>query len=435
MNCRHAATIIIKKISEGDASLATLIPEHLKKIPEEDHALLHELCYGSLRHYYSLRTIISGYLEKPLRSKDGDILALMIVGAYQLLYTRIPDHAAINTSVDLAEALNKHWAKGLANAILRKIQKNREMILSTRSPEDTEAYYNHPEWLVTTLKQQYPDTFENILHANNERAPLTLRVNTTSTTRDHCLSVLQSMDIKAEPTEISPTGIRLADSINIKELSLFKDGLVSVQDEGAQLTIPLLVMASNMIVLDACAAPGGKSCHMLEACPSIRLYATDKDQDRCELINQNLQRLQQKAVVFEGDASKPIDWWSTRCDGQLFDKILVDAPCSATGVIRHHPDIKLLRHQEDIPAMANVQFEILVSLWPLLKPGGMLLYTTCSVLDEENDAVINRFVKKYQNAHIDKINAFWGLQRQYGRQLLPMSGRHDGFYFSRIMKS
>lgn len=434
MDCRHAAVIIINKVGSGNASLATLLPEYIRKTPEADHALLQELCYGSLRHYFSLKSIVTRYLEKPLRKKDSDILSLLILGAYQLLHTRIPDHAAINSTVRTTEAIGKDWSKGLVNAILRNIQRDRNEPQALSNPSDAVSYYDHPQWLIDKIRLRYPDAFDLILRANNEKAPLTFRVNISKSTRDYCLAALSALDIRADATSISPYGIRINQSINLAGLSLFNDGLVSVQDEAAQLAAPLLDLTENMHILDACAAPGGKTCHILEIQPTSKVTAIDRNPERCELIRSNVQRLQQRANIFAADAANPDQWWKTHCDAVLFDRILVDAPCSATGVIRHHPDIKLLRQAGDIAGLHDIQLKILHALWQLLKHDGILLYTTCSILEEENDAVIREFMNTVTDAHIEPITASWGAETSHGRQLLPAINAHDGFYFSKIRR-
>lgn len=433
------AARVIADVVNNKASLATLLPLALDQAQDKDRALLQELCYGTLRHFFSLREQIENNLNKSLKEKDADIHALLLSGAYQLLHTRIPPYAAINSSVNAANILKKTWAKGLLNAVLRNIQREMDHVDDQKlkdisSTTTEEAKYDHPQWLIDEIKKDYGEVASDIFSANNTKAPMTLRVNRLQHSRTEYLRLLKNAEIAHEVTVFSDDGIQLGVAVDVTQLPLFSSGAVSVQDEAAQLSAPLLQLSKNLSVLDACAAPGGKTCHLLEIEPSLIVTAIDIEENRCALIHENLQRLQLSAQVIAADAAHPEAWWEKQCGGKLFDRILVDAPCSATGVIRHHPDIKLLRKASDIPALAKTQLQLLTALWPLLKPQGYLLYATCSTLHQENDAVITRFLSNTPDATVDMIDKTWGIKTQHGRQLLPQANGHDGFYFSRLQK-
>lgn len=439
-DCRILAAQVVVAVLYDHMSLAKVLPIALEQTPEKDQSLLQELCYGTIRHAFSLHSKISKYLSKPLKEKDSDILALLLIGAYQLLHTRIPAYAAINSSVNGASVFKKIWAKGLINAVLRNIQ--REM--DATKPSDTqnnfnslteEAIYDHPQWLIDKIKHDHTVCAESILLANNSKAPMTLRINRQRITRDEYLCLLADAGITTRAALLSADAIQLDTAVDVSKLPLFADGAVSIQDEAAQLSAALLCLTKNLSVLDACAAPGGKTCHMLEIEPSLIVTALDVDAQRGALIHENLCRLHLSANVVAGDACRPDIWWQNHCGGKPFDRILVDAPCSATGVIRHHPDIKFLRQASDIPALAKTQLQILCALWPLLKADGILLYATCSILNQENDSVVSQFLSLSPGAHIDVIKETWGMKTVHGRQLLPQKDGYDGFYFARIKKS
>lgn len=429
-DCRALAARVIASVIQQKGSLATLLPDAMRRTSNSDKTFLQELCYGSLRHYYSLAAECSHYLQKPLRDKDSDIQALLISGAYQLQHMRIPAYAAINSSVAAAGYLRKDWAKGLVNAVLRKIQSQSSRL----EPPNDEARYDHPLWFIEAVRASWPQQAESILSANNQRAPMTLRVNTRPQTRDDYLQRLAAAGIQAEPTTLGNAGIQLAMPLPVDALPNFANGNVSVQDEAAQLSAPLMCLEKGLRVLDACAAPGGKTCHLLETQPDISLLAIDREKNRCQLIQQNLQRLNLDATVLVADAAAPSTWKLPPGIVPVFDRILLDAPCSASGVIRHHPDIKLLRRASDIPALASAQLGLLRALWPLLVPGGLLLYVTCSILPAENDDVITNFLAEAEDVKVDKLSVSWGLPTGHGRQLLTERDGHDGFYYARLHK-
>jgi 16S rRNA (cytosine967-C5)-methyltransferase len=430
LNLRAHATKLLSRVVKNQLSLATLFPYQGADLSVQDEALLQELCFGVCRWYQRLNAQIDMLLDKPLKAKDIDVKILLLLGLYQLEFTRIPAHAAISETVEACKQLKKASASGLINAILRRSQREKDAMLGDLNKK-TDYLYSHPYWLIKRLKQCWPEHWQDICAANNERAPMTLRVNELRNSRTSYLAEVEASSIAASPCQFSPSAITLEKPVPVDSLPGFNQGQSSVQDEAAQLAATLLQLAPNQHVLDACAAPGGKTCHLLETEPALAsLTALELDSERAKKIHQNLDRLQLTAKVIEGDATQPQQWW----DNQSYDRILLDAPCSATGVIRRHPDIKLLRHDEDIPALATLQFQMLSALWSLLKPRGILVYATCSVLPDENEQVIARFMEQQNDAEILSIEADWGIQRPFGRQLFPQQQGHDGFYYARLQK-
>ncbi len=393
-----------------------------------DRGLLQQLCYGTLRQAPRLQGILGQLLDKPLRDKDADVQSLLLCGLYQLEDTRIPDHAAVSATVAATRALKKPWAKGLSNAVLRRFLRERELLLAAL---DDSARAAHPQWLYDTLRAQWPAHSDQIIHANNNQPPMTLRVNAQQIQRDPYRAMLVEAGIESSAGLLSPQAIYLKAPVDVTELPGFAEGMVSVQDEGAQMAALVLAAQAGERVLDACAAPGGKSCHILEVQPGItELVAADVDALRLERVEENLQRLRLPATRLEMDAAKPPADLAAN-----FDRILVDAPCSASGVIRRHPDVKLLRREQDIPALGKQQRDILDGLWPLLKGGGRLLYATCSVLEGENDDVIGLFLQHHPDATVVPIEADWGEETRYGRQLLPSGHGPDGLFYCLVQKT
>lgn len=422
---RAAAALAIAGVLEG-GSLNQLLPAALETVADRDRGLLQQLCYGTLRYYPRLQPQLQQLLSKPLKNRDRDIEALLLLGLYQLEETRVPDHAAVAATVAATRTLNKVWAKGLCNAVLRSYLRQRQELLGKLSPAAVAA---HPEWLFDSLQRDWPAQAAAIMAANNEQPPMVLRVNRLLGSRDAYLAALAVAGIAATPGQLAPEAIYLQQAVDVTALPGFAAGMVSVQDEAAQLAAHLLGARANAHVLDACAAPGGKACHLLELEPSINLTAMDVDASRLQRVRDNLQRLSLQAEVLQGNATAP----PASLQERRFDRILVDAPCSASGVIRRHPDIKLLRRADDIAALAAQQLWILQGLWPLLQPGGTLLYVTCSVLEAENSAVVERFLAVTGDAALQPI-AVAGEQSAYGVQLLPVSGGPDGLFFSLLQR-
>lgn len=430
MSPRLAAANALATVMAGKASLGTSLPAQLQHVNARDQGLTRELALGTARWYQRLDGLAGTLLDKPLKAADRDLHALLLIGLYQLLFTRIPAHAAIDETVSSARALNKPWAKGMLNAVLRRAQREHVALFAALERDPT-IRLSHPRWLQKRLKQAWPEHWEAICTANNAHPPMTLRVNTRATTREAYLQRLKDADMAAHATAYSAQGVTLEQSCDVYQLPGFADGEVSVQDEAAQLAAPLLELSAGQRVLDACCAPGGKTCQILEREPALaELVALDLEPRRLQRVRENLQRLGLDAVLKAADARDLTAWW----DGQPFQRILLDAPCSATGVIRRHPDIKLTRQAEDIPALAILQGELLDALWQTLEVGGMLVYATCSVLPEENSDTIGAFLQRQPGARELPVTGAYGLPQAHGRQLLPEEGGHDGFYLARLLK-
>ncbi|MCF6235414.1 MAG: 16S rRNA (cytosine(967)-C(5))-methyltransferase RsmB [Gammaproteobacteria bacterium] len=430
MSARLAATRVLSEVLGQRHSLSAVLPPALLSLKKaEDRPLVSALCYGVLRWHLRLNAIVQHFMHKPLKKKDVDIQCLLLLGLYQLIYMRVPKHAAVSETVAVTNALNKSWAKGLVNAVLRNYQRN-SGVLEMLDKDDSVAMA-HPDWLLGKIKKNWPDEWPVIVNANNRSAPIVLRVNINKIKRQDYLNILLENGTDAEPLSYAPQAIKLAKLQDVTALPGFDQGWFSVQDGAAQLAAPLLDVQPNMRVLDACAAPGGKSCHILECEHSVELTALDHDEHRTSRIHENLQRLGFKAKVLVGDASRPESWW----DGQPFDRILLDAPCSATGVIRRHPDIKYLRRADDIAGLVKVQGELLRALWQLLRPGGQLLYATCSVLSQENSGQILSFLKQQKDAREVFIQAPWGMHVAVGYQIMTGDNDMDGFYYACLKKA
>lgn len=431
MNPRLAAARALGAVLAGKASLGSSLPAQLDKVAARDRALTQDLAFGTARWQPRLSLLLDRLLEKPLKAGDRDVEALLLVGLYQLFYTRIPPHAAISETVACAASLKKPWARGLLNAVLRTAQRDGSALLS-QMENDPVVRTAHPRWLQKALKAAWPEHWEAICQANNAHPPLILRSNQRVISRAAYLQQLDDAGIPAQACSYSAEGIRLLEACDVPSLPGFAEGRVSVQDEAAQLAANLLQLAPGQRVLDACCAPGGKTCHLLELQPELAgVVALDLEEKRLQRVRENLQRLQLSAQLLAGDARATLVWW----DGQPFQRILLDAPCSATGVIRRHPDIKITRQATDISALAQLQGELLDALWPTLEVGGILLYATCSVLPEENSDNIARFLARTADARELGIAGSFGIAQAHGRQLLPQINGHDGFYYAALQKS
>lgn len=430
MNLRGCSAQILSHVLNDGQSLTAALGYSLPKLNDsKDRAFVQALCYGVIRHYYALDFMLGRLLSKPLKQKDGDIKALLLVGLYQLQHMRVKSHAAVSETV--AATSHKPWAKSLVNAILRQYLREAET-LQQACTVDSQAHYNHPNWIVDLLKQDWPEHYEKILHANDQAPPMALRVNLLQGSRAAYLDVLTAQGIAAQPVVCCETAIRLDQALAVEQLPAFTQGRVSVQDTAAQLAAELLDALPGQQVLDLCAAPGGKTAAILERQPALSdLLAVDVDQHRLQRVTDNLQRLNLHAETLAADASQPASW----ADDRQFDRILLDAPCSGFGVIRRHPDIKLLRRADDIATLQALQAKILDNAWELLKPGGILLYATCSVLKQENEAQISAFLARHSNASEIRIDAHWGMSRPHGRQIITGDRQMDGFYYAKLYKA
>jgi 16S rRNA (cytosine967-C5)-methyltransferase len=428
MDVRAAAAGVIGDVL-GGLSLNQALPARLDKVSERDRSLLQQLCYGTLRHAPRLQALLAQLLDKPLREKDRDVQGLLLCGLYQLDNTRVPDHAAVAATVGATRALKKNWAKGMTNAVLRRYLREREKLAEAL---DSAADACHPPWLYQKITEQWPSQAAAIITANNQQPPMTLRVNQRQLSRADSLAALNKQGIEAASGNLSPCAVQLNHPMDVWEIPGFTTGQLSVQDEAAQLAAILLQASAGERVLDACAAPGGKACHILELQPGLsELVVMDIDETRLQKVAENLNRLELEATLLVGDAAAP----PMQLAPSTFDRILVDAPCSASGVIRRHPDVKLLRRVEDIAQLAILQLRILNGLWPLLKPGGTLLYASCSIFDEENSQVIQQFLRENEDGSLDQANIAWGEAVSCGRQLLPSVNGPDGLFYALLSKT
>lgn len=430
-DARHAAVRILLEVYGSGHSLTQACAATLSQLREpRDRALAQDLAYGVLRWGPRLEALAAQLLQRPLGRRDLDVHCLVLIGLYQLDCTRIPPHAAVAATVAVTAVLGKSWARGLINAVLRRFQREAPELLARVDARPATALA-HPEWLFERLRADWPRDAEAIAAAANERPPMTLRVNRRRISREEYLHCLNEAGLAAEAQAHCPAGIVLEHPQDVGRLPGFVDGLVSVQDGAAQLAAPLLELRPAQRVLDLCAAPGGKTAHILESEPDLaHLVAVDIDAARLRRVREGLDRLGLHAELVCGDGARPEDWW----DGVPFDRILLDAPCSGTGVIRRHPDIKRLRRPEDITTLVARQRELLDAAWTMLKPGGMLLYVTCSIMQQENDVQLGEFLARHGDAGVREIDASWGRALGYGRQILPGADGMDGFFYGRVDK-
>jgi 16S rRNA (cytosine967-C5)-methyltransferase len=383
-----------------------------------------DLSYGTLRFYGEVNAYLTQLLDKPLSNQD--INALLLVAIYQLLHDKADDFTVVNQAVEAAGKAKPRWAKGLVNGILRNFLRKKNA-LSKSLEQDEVARYSYPLWWINKLKQQYPKQWQQILEIGNSHPPMTLRINTKKTNTQEYSKVLTRHDIEA--TILGGEAIMLAKPMPVEQVPGFADGVVSVQDYGAQFAAHLLDVQSGMRLLDACSAPGGKTGHLLEQA-DIQLTALDNDESRLKRVASNMKRLHLSADLKFGDAGH---WQSN----QPFDRILADVPCTASGIVRRHVDIKWLRREADIVSFTQQQAVILANLWHLLSKGGKLLYATCSIFAEENQQQIDRFLK--QNADATQLpfeltdNRVNNTNIQHG-QFIP-SKAHDGFFYALLQKS
>ena len=435
---RAVAAEIIDAVAEGGRSLDAAIAEREADIAAKDRSLLRMICYGSLRQHWQLQFWVQQLIRKPLRKRDRVVNSLLASAFYQMVEMRIPDHAVVSETVEATRQLRRPKLAGLVNACLRRFKRED---LASRPVQDEQAQWNHPTWLIECIRRDWPDHWEAILEANNQRAPMWLRVNSAKQKASDYCDQLRELGIGAETRAELPDAVCLSEPCAVEALPGFIDGCVSVQDGAAQIAARWLQQCSSgsngaVRVLDACAAPGGKTGHLLElGGGGIELLAIDTDTQRLGRITENLERLDLDATIIAADASNPEEWW----DGRLFDGILLDAPCSASGVIRRHPDIKLLRRESDLDELTALQGGILKALWTVLAPGGSLLYATCSVLARENDDVLEAFLRNQEDAtekHLLPNNNIRDLMQRKacGYQILPGTAALDGFYYACLQK-
>lgn len=423
-NPRAVAALVVADVMAG-RSLSEALPAHSRPVADRDRALVAELAYGVCRWHPRLQALALGLFNKPPKAKDRDVLALLMVGLHQLLNLRVPQHAAVGETAGAARALGKDWAVRLINGALRTFQREQDTRLGLvdRDPAVRRAL---PRWLHDAVAAAWPDQVDAIAQACLQHPPMTLRVNRRRQDTRGYADTLMTAGITARTVPEAPDALMLDRPVDVNALPGFADGAVSVQDAGAQLAAPLLDAQPGQQVLDACAAPGGKTAHLLELVDGLDLTAVDIDPARLARVADTLQRLGLAATLEAVDAAAPPAAWRE----QRFDRILLDAPCSATGVIRRHPDIRLLRRAADIDTLARRQAAILDALWPCLEPGGKLLYVTCSILPVENVQQIEAFMQRHSDAHALPLPDNWGHAQAVGRQTLPGEAGMDGFYYA-----
>jgi len=427
VNTRQVAARVLTRVLQDGQSLTAALDAALPSVElDKDRAFIQALCYGVCRYFYRLDFILSELLTKPL--KDVEVKSLALVGLYQLNYMRVKSYAAVSETV--LATRKKPWAKALINALLRSYLRD-QVSLEQKADAMQWSAISHPKWLVKQIELDWPEQAQSVFVENNQQPPMALRVNLSQISQADYLQQLTEKGIEATVVDFCPSAIVLKQSVGVDLLPGFAKGLVSVQDVAAQLAAGLLNVQAGQRVLDVCAAPGGKAAHILESQQRVkRLVAVDIDESRMLRVSENILRLNLSADLVVGDAANPEAWW----DSEVFDRILLDVPCSALGVIRRHPDIKLLRKPEDIQVLRDVQQRILKAVWPLLASGGVMLYATCSILKQENEQQIAVFLAEHPDAVEIPITADWGFAVSHGRQILPGDSAMDGFYYALIKK-
>ena len=432
---RVQSSIVLNQVIHRKYSLDRAIEQAYKEIDDNEKPLFMNICYGTLRFYWELKAKIDQLLSKPLKKKDKIIENLLQSAIFQIDKTRIPDHAVVSQTVEASRKLNKGHFSSLINGILRTyLRSDREI-----EKISEEIIFNHPNWMIKKIKQDWPLNWEEILKKNNDRAPMWLRINQKKieTKKYHKQFLINESKIEVDNTHINEYAICLKTPISVKSLPGFEEGYVSIQDGAAQLAVDVLLENKSGRILDACAAPGGKTAQLIENIDSTSsVTAIEIDPERAELIRENLLRLGHSAELIVDDASDIRSWW----DSMFFDLILLDAPCSSSGVIRRHPDIKHLRRKKDIYTFQKKQLKIINAMWKILAPKGRLLYVTCSIFKEENDEVMNQFLKKHDNVAFQELLLNNNILKKmiktrHGYQLFPGTINTDGFYFSCLKKA
>ncbi|HJU08223.1 MAG TPA: 16S rRNA (cytosine(967)-C(5))-methyltransferase RsmB [Rhodanobacteraceae bacterium] len=427
---RALAAQVLAAVAIDDVSLReALAPAQTKLHDARDRALLTALVNEGARWWLRFDRALDSLLDKPLRKREPALHALLVLGLVQLEILQLPPHAAVAATVEATRWLGRGGFANLVNAVLRRWLREREA-LNARLDRDAQTRTAHPRWLIEAIERDWPEHFEPILAADNLPVPPMLRVNRRRATREEIIAALRTQGIGAHAHPWLQDALVLDENVDVARLPAFGEGKISVQDGAAQLAADLLDVQDGMRVLDACAAPGGKTCHLLEQA-DIELTAVEREPNRAARIRENLQRLGLHCTLRTGDASEPASWW----EGKPFDRILLDAPCSATGVIRRHPDIKLHRRAEDISTLAREQSRLLTALWPRLKRGGRMLYATCSILRAENEEVIEQFLCRHGDARPMPFAQEIGHVTGAGRQILPGEGGLDGMYYAVLEKS
>lgn len=415
----------VRAVSHVLAGHAIRVSDFDQGLDPQQKAFAHQLAQGTINALPRLSGLLAQLLSKPIKNKEVDVHAILLTGLYQIESMRTPDHAAVNESVNLAKTLKKTWAIKLINGCLRRFIRERDTFIANLS---TAVAAGHTEWMYQAITSQWPEHAANIIDANNHAGPMCLRVNTHLCSIDDYLNHLQAANIEGSRSILAPECIRLDQPYAVEKLPGFNQGWVSVQDEAAQVAARLLEVKSGQDILDACSAPGGKTCHLAELYQNNRIVARDISSERLLKVRESVARLGLKVDIQELSTTQ-------NDERECFDHILADVPCSGSGVIRRHPDIKTLRLASDLAQFHDQQGHILQNLWPKLRSGGTLLYVTCSIFEQENDQTIRRFLEQEKQASIQPITELWGYATEFGRQLLPTRAGSDGLFFCRLKKA
>ncbi|KAF1712100.1 16S rRNA (cytosine(967)-C(5))-methyltransferase [Pseudoxanthomonas kalamensis DSM 18571] len=419
---RVAAARVLAAVLRGrslKAELATALPRF---DDSRDRALLEAICFAALRQRTRYDAALQAWMPKPLTARDAELRGLLLAGFAQLDALQLPPHAALSATVEAARALGRSRQAGMVNALLRRAQRE-----GLPAADPAEAW---PGWLRARVSADWPWQAAAIFAASAEPAPLWLRVNRARIARADWLQKLDADGIEGTADDRLADAVRIDTPLAVSALPGFAEGEVSVQDAAAQAVADALAPPAGARVLDACAAPGGKAAHLLERDPSLQLLALDVDPRRLRRVADTLQRVGAQAQLKAADAADTAAWW----DGRLFDVVLLDAPCSATGIVRRQPDVLLHRRAQDIDALVALQARLLDALWTVLAPGGVLLYATCSILKDENERQIDAFLSRTPDAVTEPLDAGFGHVSGVGRQTLPGEGGRDGFFLARLSK-
>ncbi len=427
-NSRAVSALAIEKVIYQGQQLNRTLNPALEAWSALDRRFITEIVSGVVRWYWLLDAYARAVMHKSLRKRDHDVYCLLLAGFYQLEFMRVPTYASVSETVDAVSSLGKSWARGLINAVLKKHLKSRQNYELDQFKESSR--YSHSTWMINVIRQEWPEHWKAILQANNAKPDMVLRVNLNQITVRTMLQMLEEVNIQAQADPSCESSIRLLQRVSVKKIPGFDRGWVSVQGISSQWVAPTLEIMPGQRILDACAAPGGKTLHILELCSELdELIAIDIDPSRCDAIKQNIERANQKATIICTDATKPHRWW----DGKPFDRILIDAPCSAFGIVNKHPDIKHHRRIEDIDTIVKVQRRLLNSLLPLLAKNGKLLYTTCSILAKENERQIQNILANNKQLVCDSLPSELGFSTGNGKQRLQGVHASEGFYYSRLV--
>lgn len=425
MNPSNARFSAVRAVSQVLIGHSIRVSDYGQGLDQQQKAFAHQLAQGTINALPRLNGLLSQLLSKPIKAKEAEVHAILLTGLYQIEYLRTPDHAAVNESVNLAKKLKKTWAIKLINGCLRRFIREQDKLRQNLSTASTAS---HSEWMYQMIAEQWPEHAAKIIEANNHAGPMCLRVNQSLLSTDEYLKKLTAADVSGTRSQQAPECIRLDQACAVEKLPGFNEGWISVQDEAAQLAAPLLAIQPGQRILDACSAPGGKACHLAESYPNSFVIARDVSSERLLMVKQSTSRLGLKVDIQELSEAQ-------RSERECFDHILADVPCSGSGVVRRHPDIKTLRLQSDLAQFQRQQLNILQDLWPKLKIGGTLLYVTCSIFEQENDQTVRRFLKQEKQASVDTICSSWGYATEFGRQLIPKREGSDGLFFCRLQKA